>query len=391
MSKWSGLITSMTALIISLAIGEYGLRLLAPVPDPYEEYKKIIYFNRYIKSEYPPHYQRVDEIAPGLPGVQGTVNFTMNNMGFRGDHLSLTKPETEFRIFMVGASSVEGRILDDSQSVTRIIQEELSLDVPIHVVPKVYGVAKSGDASDDNISMIVHRLVQMEPDMIIWLTGGTDLTSRSLANYDYLHYTMADAQGNQLSQFDSSGKMPLLKFLAFDFQITRRIYYFREKLYPRTTDVFKNLSPKDVYLKAVELDKARPLTDEKPPVNLTAYTNNLLTIIGVTQAHGIQLVLVTQATTWNSTVDPEARNWHWMRSSPSGVRYREDLLDEAMETLNDGMRQLAVKHSVSLYDLADLMPKSLEFFYDDVHFNVKGAQTAGEGIATFILEKNLIP
>jgi len=185
--------------------------------------------------------------------------------------------------------------------------------------------------------------------------------------------------------------MPLLKFLAFDFQITRRIYYFREKLYPRTTDVFKNLSPKDVYLQAVELDKARPLTDEKPPVNLTAYTNNLLTIIGVTQAHGIQLVLVTQATTWNSTVDPEARNWHWMRSSPSGVRYREDLLDEAMETLNDGMRQLAAKHSVSLYDLADLMPKSLEFFYDDVHFNVKGAQTAGEGIATFILERNLIP
>ena len=391
MKKWSGLITIMTALIISLVIGECGLRLLAPVPDPYEEYKQIIYFNRYIKSEYPPHYQRVDEIAPGLPGIQGTVNFTMNNMGFRGDHLSLTKPETEFRIFMVGASSVEGRILDDSQVVTRIIQEELSLRVPIHIVPKVYGVAQSGDASDDNISMIVHRLVQMEPDMIIWLTGGTDLTSRSLTNYDYLHYTTSDAQGNQLSQFDSAGKMPLLKYLAFDFQITRRLYYFREKISPRTTEALKHLPPKDAYLEAIKLDQARPLTSEKPPVNLTAYTNNLLTIIGVAQAHGIKLVLVTQPTTWNSTVDPETRNWHWMRSSPSDVRYREDLLDEAMETLNDGMRQLAAKHSVSLYDLAILMPKSLDFFYDDVHFNVKGAQTTAKGIAAFILERNLIP
>jgi len=55
------------------------------------------------------------------------------------------------------------------------------------------------------------------------------------------------------------------------------------------------------------------------------------------------------------------------------------------------MRQIAIEHAVPLYDLAKLMPKSLEYFYDDVHFNVKGAHTAGTQLAAFILENNLMP
>jgi triosephosphate isomerase len=63
---------------------------------------------------------------------------------------------------------------------------------------------------------------------------------------------------------------------------------------------------------------------------------------------------------------------------------------EALEALNDEMRRLATENALPLYDLARAMPKSLAFFYDDVHFNENGAHTAAVNLAAFIQEQNLI-
>ena len=68
------------------------------------------------------------------------------------------------------------------------------------------------------------------------------------------------------------------------------------------------------------------------------------------------------------------------------VRYQEEDMDAALERMNDVMREVADSGHVLLYDLARQMPKSTEFFYDDVHFNSNGARVAGMEIAGLILE-----
>jgi hypothetical protein len=98
---------------------------------------------------------------------------------------------------------------------------------------------------------------------------------------------------------------------------------------------------------------------------------------------------MTQQSTWNSPVDPEARKWHWMRYR-GGVTYREDLMDAALESLNDAMRSVAADFDVPLFDLASAVPKSLDYFYDDCHFNTAGADTVGHLLATFLLENSLV-
>jgi hypothetical protein len=100
------------------------------------------------------------------------------------------------------------------------------------------------------------------------------------------------------------------------------------------------------------------------------------------------MVLMTQQTTWNSTIDPEARNWHWMLYRD--VRYREELMHGALESLNDAMRQLAAEFKIPLYDLARSLPKSTKFFYDDMHFNTNGARVAGAELASLIIKEDLL-
>jgi hypothetical protein len=66
-------------------------------------------------------------------------------------------------------------------------------------------------------------------------------------------------------------------------------------------------------------------------------------------------------------------------------------MDAALEQFNDLMRGIAGELEVPLYDLAREVPKSLEFFYDDCHFNTPGSIAAGKNVARFLREQELVP
>jgi lysophospholipase L1-like esterase len=370
-------LTLITSFTICLLAAEVALRLFAPVPDPYAELKYRRAVNQYIKSEFPSHLRLLTTAEEGLPGVQGSNQFTTNNRGFRGDEMTVPKPVDEFRIFMVGGSTTECLYLDDSKAVTRVLQEELGKHAPAGMQVRVYGAGKSGDASDDHISIIAHRIAHLEPDMIILFSGINDLT-RSINDYDYLHYPRElPAQ-----------KAPLLPALATESQLARRVYYLFSNL---PADVFPStaLPLHSQYKESVRQCQSMPATERRPKLDPTPYANNLRTIAGVAKTHGIRLIFMTQQTTWGSTDDPTAKDWQWVICR-SGERYREDFMAEGLEVLNNEMRGVAKENSLPLYDLAKTMPKTLEFFYDDVHFNNRGAFVAGTELAALILEGQML-
>ena len=129
--------------------------------------------------------------------------------------------------------------------------------------------------------------------------------------------------------------------------------------------------------------------DERPRIDIESYKNNLISMVGLTKSHKIELIFMTQQTTWNSTVDENTVNWHWM-TLRGGKKYRDDYLDNALDSLNNVMKQVSVDHSIPLYDVAQRIPKSLKYFFDDVHFNIEGASTLGKDLGKYILQNNLI-
>src|SRR5215813_10520342 len=174
--------------LICVAALEFALRRVFPVQDPFADLKVPRQeINQYIKSEFPGHLRLVTQAEEGLPGMRGANVFTTNNLGFRGDDLIMPKPANEYRIFMVGGSTTECLYLDDANAINRLLQNELNKPPANNLTVKVYNAGKSGDAIDDHCSMIVHRIVQLQPDLLILLAGINDL-GRSAANYDYLHY-----------------------------------------------------------------------------------------------------------------------------------------------------------------------------------------------------------
>jgi len=374
MKKYANAGLSIAVFAICLVIGEVFLWIFMPVPDPYKRLKSSEGINQYIKSEFPINYSAKTIAEEGLPGVVGLKNFSVNNLGFRGDSMSIQKPDNEFRIFMIGGSTTECFYLDDDEAVTSVLQESLRHANPA-VSVKVYNAGKSGDASDDHVSMLVHRLVNLEPDMIIVFSGINDL-ARSIYGWDYLHYANSDKDGK-----------PLFRLVLTELQLPRRLYYLIKRITLPEKATFEEIPLRSNYREKIEIGQSVPISDERPEVNKEAYSNNLKTIIGVAKAHDIYLVMLTQQTTWESTIDPNAKNWHWLLYR-NGVRYREDVMNAALESLNDEMRKVTEENDIPLYDLARDLPKSTEFFYDDVHFNVKGACVAGMRLASLIAQEH---
>lgn len=376
MNRLSGPTIALGSILATLLVAELALRSFASVPDPYERRKHPLATNAHVRSQFPPNLQLKTEAEDGLPGVHGENRFSTNNMGFRGDGLLIPKPAAEYRIFIVGGSTTESFYLDDEDALSAVLQRELQASSSRELTIKVYGAGKSGDNSDDHISMLTHRIVHLEPDLIVVFSGINDL-SAAIRGYDYLHY-----EQSRPLQF-STGL--LLRLMATEFQFGRRFYYLLKRIAPPTEqELLADIRLKSNYRGKVEARRKAPIAGHEPRTDLRSYEDNLLTIVGVAKAHKITLVLMTQQTTWNSTVDPSVDQWQWFH--PGDSAYRADLMDRAIEFLNNVMRDVARDHNVPLYDLAAQMPKTLQFFYDDVHFNITGARAAGIGLAHVIVE-----
>ena len=370
-------------LLILVILAEVILWLFFPIGDPYRLWKEgQVVESKYIESQFQPNQQYLFYPEPELSGMGEMARFTTDNLGFRGDDIEQPKPDHEFRIFMVGGSTTECVYLDDTCSITAGLESYLKEQVPKSVSPKVYGAGKSGDRSYDHLAMIGQRIMHLQPDLIIVFCGLNDLTA-AIYNADYLH--LPQAGGAKISFFN------LVKFLLTEFQLPRRLYYAYKGIFktPAGDNLLTSISFKSDYKNKVELRKSSPQTDQPPRIDLAPYRDNLISIFGLARAHNVKLVFMTQAMTWDSKVDPHATDWVW-GTYKDGLTYREDLMDEAVVSYNDAMREVGKETGVPVFDLALFMPKSLEYFYDDCHFNIKGARKAANLLGAFLIENGMI-
>lgn len=364
--------------VLSIIAVEAMLRAVAPIADPYKLNKRrpnVV--QTYIRSSFPPNLRVRLSTEEGLPGMDGSeTTFSTNNVGLRGDSLAMPKPDDELRVFVVGGSTTETLYLDDRQALTRILQDRLDTVVSGKRV-KVYGAGKSGARSYDHVEMIAHRLVHLDPDALIVFAGINDLRA-AMYGRDFL--MLPPALGAPDTEWSP---MQLTRFAMTEFQLGRRLFSLLKP--DEYRDAVEQITLRSNFRRSVEMREALPVSVSPPRTDVTRYRANLISIVGIARSHGIDLIFLTQATTWNSRVDSTIAKWHWMTGGPDSA-YREEALDEAMEAYNDAVRAVATEFDVPLLDLARVLPKSGEYFYDDVHFNPRGAETVGARLASFVSE-----
>lgn len=365
------------SVVAALAIAEAALRFLRPLPDPFARAKLGEEPQRYIPWAHAPNLSLEFVAEPGLPGMSGKTRFTTNALGFRGPPIAVPKEPGELRIFLVGGSTMECILVDDAASPERVMQGLLEGRLPGRKV-RVYNAGRSGDRSFDHVALVAHRIAHLEPDLIVVFAGANDLRA-AMYHADYLH----QARGQRVRH-----SLPaLVKHVATEFQVARLVYAAAHRTGMGERERLERIAQVSDYRQKVALKQGKPVSGEPPRTDIAPYGRNLASLAGIARAQGAAVVFVTQASTWNT--GPEAERWHWMNHVADRV-YPEPLMEQALEAYNAEMRRVAGEHGVAVLDAARLIPRTLDHFYDDMHFNTRGAGAFGKMLADFVVEKKIV-
>lgn len=137
-------------------------------------FSPLFWFHRRseIEREFPVQVVRHPKPYTMFGGVKNSklsADIVLNEQGYRGRSPSMPKSPGEFRVFVLGGSTV----FLGEPPISDLVEEEFRKNASEHVKLYNYGVVSS--VSSMELSRIVFELSDLQPDLIVMYSGGNDI------------------------------------------------------------------------------------------------------------------------------------------------------------------------------------------------------------------------
>lgn len=316
-----------------------------------------------------------------MPGVQGYAHVITNLRGIRGDELS---DDQNYRILAVGGSTTECLYLDQGEAWPMLLQEKLSGWTEKNIW--VGNIGRSGHNSRAHLLQVKHLLSELpEIDMVLLLLGLNELTLHLSSGAGYSPYTDA--------QKATAHKRALYRIVIEEDEYYKRTGLWR--LYQKLTTKKSLPVNKQLYNDKRGINYsvwrqwrlgARKIIDDMPDLSLAfeEYEHNLNQLIDIAEANSTRIVFMTQPSIWRDDLSDEEKAMLWYgwigdrKKQPTRDFYSIDVLTRAMAQYNRKLLGVCTRRKVECIDLAQVVPKSLDSFYDDAHFNEQGSRMVAD-------------
>ena len=296
-----------------------------------------------------------------------------NALGFRGEEISLVKPEGVYRIVAVGGSTTYSVDVEDYRdSYPYQLGDYLRASGFDQV--EVINAGVGSYASYHNFINIQFRVLPLQPDLIIVYQGYNDVHTRFV--YPYSEY-LGDNSG-YIASFVTDTIMPdileystALRIVGIRANLTKphsALDWHRFKLASSSQrDEFLSqwrtgVYPSGLFAETTAMDMLR----NNPPVH---FERNLESMVGLAKQHAVDLLLVTFVTSTEFNLPPVASNEYIF----------------ALKQHNDLTRAVAEGNDVPLFDLEAVFPADRSLFTDGRHMTVEGNRIRAQLMGDFII------
>jgi len=345
------------ALVLSEMIAGKVMLLKAPVKDtePLED--------RYILK---PHLEKTFRTSIGKK------RYSVNSKGIRGDEFS---PYQNYHILTVGGSTTECLFLDNEEAwpyLTQKIVNQQGYRI------WVGNVGRSGTIVRDHIRDSELLLNQFPfIDAILLLTGINDLSIALAIPLE------APPQKQEVKPVPFYEKTALWQL----YRVVKNRLFVDRKLDQGSGPVSYSLRAKDRE-KAILVD-AMPPMEEK----LQSYKEALYLWVTMVRQRGARPILVTQPTKWMEHLTEKEKNTLWFGWAEAGFGdqckkyYSVSVLRETMAMYNQAMLDVCAGLKAECVDLAKLLPKDPDLFFDDCLFNAGGSFLVSTILAQYLTKE----
>lgn len=316
-------------IFIALAILEVGLRVFSPFETRLRGNEIVLPTSRqYIYD------------GSGLRGVDRTITHTKNSLGFRGPEL---REEVEYRlkVIAVGGSTTECVYLSDGKDWPSLLYLQLKED---------FSSVWINNAGLDGHSTIGHTvlfndvIVNLQPDIVIFLVGANDSAVKDGVKSSA--HTASHIKG-KIRIVSLEGFVKSLAAYSDTASLSLNIFrYLRAKSFGLNHHNVDSIPHADINNSNLS-EIHQPHIESYVP----AYKQRLRALVALVRKYRTESILVTQP-----------------------ALYGEGTIAwSVLELYNEATRQVGEEEGVLVVDLARKLPKTLDYFYDHVHFTNSGS------------------
>ncbi|WP_460943714.1 SGNH/GDSL hydrolase family protein [Spirosoma daeguense] len=311
----------------------------------------------------------------GLPSIERNAIHTKNSLGFRGE-----EPPKDWSkhltVLTVGGSTTECFFLGDGTDWTARMAQRSHSTMPYLWINNA---GLNGHSTFGHQVLLDDYLLKLHPNVILFLIGINDVGKDKMDGFDNTvlkntYLDLGDSWWKNLGRTiaQNSEVVGLVRLVSRGI-VTQKLN-FRDNLYrPVHPDDTLNLSQAVIQSELATVSHFIP-----------AYRERVLKLIKTCRQSGIEPVLITQPLLVGAGFDPVSHT----DLAKFRVNERENglLCWKRLEVYNNVTRAVAIEQQVHLIDLARKMPKSSEYFYDDMHFTESGARKVSD-----VLSDDLTP
>ena len=255
-------------------------------------------------------------------------NIVLNENGYRGGIPLVPKPSGEFRVFMLGGSTV----FHGDPPISDLVEEEFKNNSFENV--KIYNYGVISGVSGMELSRIVFEISDLEPDLVIMYNGANDILSPNRYDprpgypFNFIVY-----ENNPLLESDVKS-YPTFSLLLYGSNLARSFFphYFINRFVPMEA----------------ERKKAGWGTDEWRSEIAQTYLRNLVKARKISETFGAEFIVFFQPMVYykNSLSEEEKGYHHHLEWTDHCVSVRDKILK--------GVHQFDKGATPLLIDLSDI-------------------------------------
>lgn len=333
----------------------------------------LLLLELFLRMKPKPYIENFHPYLQAIHTRENDSNLHINSDNFRYDELTENKPDNIYRIFIVGGSTV----LDKDRSYEKNLVKQIENMLQDYYPNKKIQVINAGYeryTSQHSLILYETKISDFNPDLIVVWQGFNDLYYSCMSDFipikkyrnDYSHfYEVLTNVTNSYFNYD-------LKLIS----VERLKKAFFENFY---ADIRKNFIKTEPKMEYVEMDSFP---------SLNAYIRNVNYMIKLAKADNVKIILGNQPN--NYLDDPKAYVLAQFYCKKGTINVSLKSIRTAMNKFNESSRKIALEQNIPFIDIESRVPKTWEYFTDDVHYTDKGSKRVAEVVFESIVDSSYL-
>jgi lysophospholipase L1-like esterase len=315
--------------------------------------------------------------SANLPGINGPIEFTVNELGVRGPAVRLD--DVDLRILCVGASTTECMYQTDTLTWPWLLQDQLARRLGQSVF--VGNAGRSGHITLNHNFLLQNYPLAPRFEWVLLLCGGNDM----MAMLNYRTYDTRKVSFETSTLYNPA----VNKHRAYyeDLTLVRRVKESLETHPGVFQDkagfwIEKERQKRQAALKTKAVHEV-PRQDLQKA--LETYRANLVDLINTCRMRKQRLILMTQPNLYRKDLPEELEQLTW--SSMREGAYTTAVLEQLMDAFNQAMMDVCRQQEIECIDVAAGLPKDATAFFDDVHLTNVGCEKVADMVCDYLVAK----